>query len=197
MYTLPKLAYDYDELQPYIDKETMKIHHTKHHQGYTDKLNKALEDVSNPPDSIENLMRNISSYSTAIRNNGGGFYNHSLFWDILSPNTMDIPDGDFKTKFEEKFGSMEIFKEEFKKAAATRFGSGWAWLSKDENGDLFISSTANQDNPLMDCVDSKGTPLLGIDVWEHAYYLNYQNKRPDYIDAFFEIINWEQVADNY
>ncbi len=197
MFTLPKLSFDYKALEPYIDARTMEIHHTKHHQGYTNKLNNALEAGNLEGKSIEEILRNVSSHNDAIRNNGGGYYNHTLFWEILTPDGNDIPSGAFKQLFDETFDNLENFKKHFSKAAATRFGSGWAWLSVDANGELFVSSTANQDNPLMDVVEENGTPILGIDVWEHAYYLNYQNRRPDYINAFFEIINWEKVAQNY
>ncbi len=197
MFTLPKLSFDYNALEPHIDAKTMEIHHTKHHQGYTNKLNKALEDKGEDGISIKEILKSVSKHGTAIRNNGGGYYNHSLFWEILTPNGKGMPSGNFKSKFEETFGTLQNFKEHFSNAAATRFGSGWAWLSVDANGELFVSSTPNQDNPLMDVVEEKGTPILGIDVWEHAYYLNYQNRRPDYINAFFKVINWEKVSGNY
>ncbi|QCW99481.1 superoxide dismutase [Aggregatimonas sangjinii] len=197
MYTLPELQFTYDELEPYIDAETMRIHHTKHHQGYTDKLNNALKEGGWENENLEDILRNISKYNTAVRNNGGGFYNHSLFWNILAPDKTEIPEGEFKNAFYETFGTMENFIGHFGDAAKSRFGSGWAWLSVEDSGKLFISSTANQDNPLMDSEEQNGTPILGLDVWEHAYYLNYQNRRPDYVSAFFEMIDWSTVAKNY
>ncbi|PVX50074.1 Fe-Mn family superoxide dismutase [Balneicella halophila] len=195
-FELPKLGYAYDALEPYIDEETMKIHHTKHHQGYTDKLNKAIEGTDAEGKSIEDILANVSKYSTGVRNNGGGFYNHKLFWENLAPNAGGSPKGDLADAIDNDFGSFDKFKEEFSNAAATQFGSGWAWLIK--NGDkLEVTSTPNQDNPLMDVVDKKGKILLGLDVWEHAYYLKYQNKRPDYIDAFWNVVNWDVVAERF
>lgn len=196
MYKLPQLAYAYSALEPFIDEETMKIHHSKHHQGYTDKLNKALEGVD-AEDNIIDLLKNISKYNDDIRNNAGGFYNHSLFWDILTPQKTKLTDKKLEDAINTYFRSMDSFKARFTEEATSRFGSGWAWLCKKDDGGLFIMSTPNQDNPLMDIVKENGIPILGIDVWEHAYYLNYQNKRQDYIDAFFEIINWDKVADLY
>lgn len=197
MFTLPELPYAYDALEPHFDAKTMEIHHSKHHAGYTNKLNAALEGTEHAEKSIEELLKNISSLpesvQKAVQNNGGGFYNHSLFWKVLTPNAKSQPEGELAVKIEEKFAGFENFKAEFNKAAATRFGSGWAWLVVNSNGELEITSTANQDSPL-----SEGkTPILGLDVWEHAYYLNYQNRRPDYISAFWNIINWDQVAENY
>jgi Fe-Mn family superoxide dismutase len=191
-FKLPDLKYDYNALEPYIDAQTMEIHHTKHHGGYTSKLNAALEAENVSGKSIEDILANISKYNVGIRNNGGGYYNHNLFWDIMSPNGGGNPTGDIGNAIAETFESYDKFKDEFANAAATRFGSGWAWLVK-ENGKLKIGSTPNQDNPLMDVSDFKGKPLLGLDVWEHAYYLKYQNRRPDYIDAFFNVINWDKV----
>lgn len=196
MYNLPKLPYKYADLEPSIDEETMLIHHTKHHQGYTDKLNKALENTDAESNIVE-LLKNISNYDDTVRNNAGGFYNHSLFWEILSPSKTELTDSTLQDAIAKHFGSMEDFKTKFAKEAKTRFGSGWAWMCKKDDGSLFVMSTPNQDNPLMDVVEENGTPILGLDVWEHAYYLKYQNKRPDYIEAFFEIINWNKVADLY
>lgn len=194
-FELPKLPYAYDALEPHIDARTMEIHHTKHHNGYTSKLNDAIKGTDLENESIENILKNISKHSKGVRNNGGGFYNHSLFWKVLSPNGGGKPSGKLADKINEAFGSFEKFKDEFSNAAATQFGSGWAWLCI-ANGKLKVCSTPNQDNPLMDVVDCDGTPILGIDVWEHAYYLNYQNRRPDYIDAFFNVVNWSQVEEN-
>lgn len=192
MFTLPKLDYSYDALEPYIDSRTMEIHHTKHHQAYINNLNAAVEGTSLEGKSLEELMANISESSAAVRNNGGGHYNHSLFWKVIGPDSSGTPLGALLDAINSNFGSFENFKDEFSKAAATRFGSGWAWLVKTNSG-LVVSSTPNQDNPLMDLAETKGTPILGIDVWEHAYYLNYQNRRPDYINAFFSVINWSEV----
>lgn len=192
-FELPKLKYDYKALEPYIDAQTMEIHYTKHHGGYTSKLNAAIEGTELDKLSIEDLLKDISKYSVGVRNNGGGYYNHKLFWDILSPNGGGEPEGKLLEAINRDFGSFSKFKEEFNQAAATRFGSGWAWLI-NQGGKLVVSSTPNQDNPLMDVAEVKGTPILGLDVWEHAYYLKYQNKRPEYIDAFWNVINWDQVA---
>ncbi|MEQ8623637.1 MAG: superoxide dismutase [Vicingaceae bacterium] len=194
-FELPKLNYDYNALEPHIDAKTMEIHHSKHHNGYTTKLNNAIEGTELANHSIEDILKNISKHSTGVRNNGGGFYNHSLFWNIMSPNGGGQPSGELSNKINEAFGSFDKFKEEFSNAAATQFGSGWAWLCV-ENGKLSVCSTPNQDNPLMDVTECNGTPILGIDVWEHAYYLNYQNRRPDYIDAFFNVVDWNKVAEN-
>lgn len=191
-FELPSLPYDYDALEPYIDSNTMNIHHTKHHAGYTNKLNTAVESEGLSGQSIEDILANVSKYSTAVRNNGGGFYNHSLFWSIMTPNGKGKAEGDLYSAIENDFGSWDSFKEQFEKAAATRFGSGWAWLLWD-GSKLVITSTPNQDNPLMDIAEVKGTPILGLDVWEHAYYLKYQNKRPDYISAWWNVVNWDQV----
>ena len=194
---LPELPYSYDALAPYIDAATMEIHHTKHHQGYVNKLNAALEEAKLEDANLENLFGKISKLSSGIRNNGGGHYNHSLFWTILTPNGSDLPEGKLSFAIEKTFGSMEEFKTAFSNAAATRFGSGWAWLIVDGEGSLKVTSTANQDNPLMDTTLDNGTPILGLDVWEHAYYLNYQNKRPEYIDAFWNVVNWKEVEKRY
>ncbi|MCY1633041.1 superoxide dismutase [Marinifilum sp. D737] len=196
-FELPKLAYSYDALEPHIDARTMEIHHSKHHAGYTNNLNAAIAGTDLEGKSIEEILANISQYSVAVRNNGGGFYNHDLFWKVMSPNGGGKPGGDLLTAIEKDFGSFDAFKEEFSKAAATRFGSGWAWLVKQADGKLVVTSTANQDNPLMDVADVKGTPILGLDVWEHAYYLKFQNRRPDYISVFWEVINWEEVVKRF
>ncbi|MFO7864403.1 MAG: superoxide dismutase [Salinivirgaceae bacterium] len=195
-FKLPDLPYDFGALEPHIDAKTMEIHHDKHHGGYTTKLNAAVEKENISSSNIEEILSNVSKYSTAVRNNGGGYYNHNLFWEILSPNGGGNPTGDLGKAIENTFGSYKKFKDEFSNAAATRFGSGWAWLVK-ENGKLKIGSTPNQDNPLMDISDFKGTPIIGLDVWEHAYYLKYQNRRPEYIEAFFNIINWEKANELY
>ena len=196
-YTLPELHYAYDALEPHFDARTMEIHHTKHHQGYTTKVNAALEGTLHAESSIEDVLANISSLPAdkqqAVINNGGGFANHSLFWSILSPNGGGNPSGSLATAIDAEFGVFDVFKEVFANAAATRFGSGWAWLSLDSSKKLVVHSTANQDSPIMDGY----TPILGLDVWEHAYYLHYQNRRPDYISAFWSVINWDQVQANY
>jgi Fe-Mn family superoxide dismutase len=193
-FELPKLDYAYNALEPNIDAATMEIHHTKHHAAYTNNLNAALEGTSDLKTSIEDLMAKVSKQSVAVRNNGGGFYNHGLFWKVIGPNGGGKPSGELLAAIEKDFGTFDSFKEEFSKAAATRFGSGWAWLVKEASGKLVVSSTPNQDNPLMDIAEVKGTPILGLDVWEHAYYLHYQNRRPDYIQAFWNVVNWEEVA---
>ena len=196
-FELPQLAYGFDAFEPHIDTMTMQIHHGKHHAGYTSKLNAAIEGTDLAGKSIEDILKNISSQSAGIRNNGGGFFNHCLFWEVMSPNGGGLPTGEVASAIDAAFGSFDSFKEAFSNAAATQFGSGWAWLCVMPNGSLKVCSTANQDNPLMDVVDCAGTPILGLDVWEHAYYLNYQNRRPDYINAFFNVINWEKVAENF
>lgn len=193
-FELPQLDYSYDALEPHIDARTMEIHHTKHHAAYTNNLNAAVEGTELANQSIEEILANISKHSVAVRNNGGGFYNHNLFWKVMSPNGGGQPKGELLSAIEQTFGSFNDFKEAFSKAAATRFGSGWAWLVKQADGSLAVTSTANQDNPLMDLAEVKGTPILGLDVWEHAYYLHYQNRRPDYIGAFWSVINWDEVA---
>ena len=196
-YTLPELPYAYDALEPHFDARTMEIHHTKHHQGYTTKVNAALEGTAHESSSIEDVLANISSLPAdkqqAVINNGGGFANHSLFWSVLSPNGGGTPSGSLAQAIEDELGSFDAFKEAFASAAATRFGSGWAWLSVNGSGNLVVHSTANQDSPIMD----GHIPILGLDVWEHAYYLHYQNRRPDYIAAFWSVVNWEQVQVNY
>lgn len=198
-FTLPELPYAYDALEPHIDARTMEIHHTKHHNGYTTNLNAAIEGTDLAGKSIEDILANVSAQSTAVRNNGGGYYNHNLFWAILSPNGGGEPTGALADDIKSTFGSFDAFKETFNKAAGTRFGSGWAWLCVNGDGKLEVCSTPNQDNPLMD-VDTNGcagTPILGLDVWEHAYYLNYQNRRPDYIGAFWNVVNWNEVSKRY
>ena len=193
-FKLPELDYAYNALEPNIDARTMEIHHTKHHAGYTNNLNAAIEGTELAGKSIEDIMSGISKHPVAVRNNGGGYYNHDLFWKVMSPNGGGKPSGKVLEAIEKSFGSFDAFKEQFSKAAATRFGSGWAWLVKKQDGSLVVSSTPNQDNPLMDVAEVKGTPILGLDVWEHAYYLKYQNLRPDYIGAFYNVINWDEVA---
>ncbi|MBL6594854.1 MAG: superoxide dismutase [Flavobacteriales bacterium] len=196
-FELPQLNYSHDALEPHIDHKTMEIHHGKHHAGYTAKLNAALEGTDHSDKSIEELMTNLDMSNGALRNNGGGFYNHSLFWKVMSPNGGGTPSGSLSEAIDRDFGSFENFKDSFSKAAATQFGSGWAWLCANSDGKLEVCSTPNQDNPLMPGVGCDGTPILGIDVWEHAYYLNYQNRRPDYIEAFFKVVNWEEVQNKY
>ncbi len=198
-FKLPELPYAYDALHPHIDKRTMTIHHTKHHNGYTNKLNAAIEGTDLAKKKIEDILASVSEQSAAVRNNGGGYYNHSLFWSVMSPEGGGEPKANSKLgkAMKETFESYDDFKAQFSAAAATRFGSGWAWLCVDAKGKLFVTSTPNQDNPLMDVADQKGTPILGLDVCEHAYFLKYQNKRPNYIAAFFEVINWDQVGKRY
>lgn len=195
-FELPKLPYVYNALEPHIDARTMEIHHTKHHQAYVTNLNNAIAGTDAEKLSIEEICKNISKYPVAVRNNGGGHYNHSLFWTLMAPNAGGQPSGDLATAIDKTFGSFDEFKKLFAAAGTTRFGSGWAWLIV-KDGKLVISSTPNQDNPLMDVAEVKGTPVLGIDVWEHAYYLNYQNRRPDYIAAFWNVINWAEVTKLY
>ena len=192
-FTLPTLQYDYKALEPYIDAQTMEIHHSKHHAAYTNNLNAALENSDLKGKSIEEIFSKVSQLAPALRNNGGGYYNHNLYWDVLIPGGPAGPQGKLLESIHGSFGSFDLFKEAFTKAAVTRFGSGWAWLI--QKGDsLVINSTPNQDNPLMDVAEVQGIPLLTIDVWEHAYYLKYQNRRPEYIEAFFKVINWNEVA---
>lgn len=196
-FELPKLTYAYNALEPHVDARTMEIHHSKHHQAYVTNLNNAIAGTDAEKMSIEDVCKNISKYPAAVRNNGGGHFNHSLFWEIMTPGGSNAPTGKLAEAIQADLGGFDKFKEEFAKAATTRFGSGWAWLCV-ENGKLKICSTPNQDNPLMDVVtDCNGTPILGIDVWEHAYYLHYQNRRPDYIQAFMNVINWDIVAAKY
>lgn len=196
-FELPKLAYDYKALEPYVDAQTMEIHHSKHHAAYTNNLNAALQGTENENKKIEEILANISKLPVAVRNNGGGFYNHNLFWEVMKPNGGGNPSGDLSDAITKYFGSFDKFKETFSSAAATRFGSGWAWLLVNDKKELVVSSTANQDNPLMDIVDVKGLPILGLDVWEHAYYLKYQNRRPEYISAFWNVINWEEITKRF
>ncbi len=194
MFELPKLSYELNALEPHIDAKTMEIHHGKHHQAYVNNLNAAIAGTESEGKSIEELMGHISQMSPAVRNNGGGHYNHSLFWEVIGPNGTGAPTGKLATAIEAAFGSFDEFKTQFASAGATRFGSGWAWLLVHD-GKLVVSSTPNQDNPLMDIAEVKGTPILGLDVWEHAYYLNYQNRRPDYIAAFWNVVNWNKVSE--
>jgi|SRR5690606_13659286 len=198
-FTLPDLPYAYDALEPNIDARTMEIHHTKHHAAYTTNLNNAIAGTDLEGKKIEEILAQVSKYSPAVRNNGGGFYNHNLFWEIMSPNGGSEPAAqtNISKAISRDFGSFENFKKEFSAAAMTRFGSGWAWLCVDGADKIFITSSANQDNPLMDVADKKGTPILGLDVWEHAYYLNYQNRRADYVESFFNVINWQEVTRRY
>ncbi|RXG18043.1 Fe-Mn family superoxide dismutase [Leeuwenhoekiella aestuarii] len=196
-FQLPKLKYAKDALEPNIDAQTMEIHHDKHHAGYTSKLNAAIEGTDLEGKTIENILINLDMSNKAVRNNGGGFYNHSLFWEVMSPDGGGEPTGELAEAINAAFGSFEAFKDKFSSAAGTQFGSGWAWLCVHEGGKVEVCSTPNQDNPLMPEVGCGGTPILGIDVWEHAYYLKYQNKRPEYIDAFFNVINWQEVSSRY
>ena len=196
-FELPKLPYAYDALEPHIDARTMEIHHTKHHNGYTTKLNGAIEGSDLEGKDIITILSGLDMNNGAVRNNGGGFYNHSLFWEVMSPDGGGSPEGELADAINEAFGSFEAFKEQFSAAAGTRFGSGWAWLCVHKGGKLEVCSTPNQDNPIMPGVGCDGHPILGLDVWEHAYYLNYQNRRPDYITAFFNVIDWNKVAENY
>jgi superoxide dismutase, Fe-Mn family len=196
-FELPALPYAHDALEPHIDTATMQIHHGKHHAAYVNNLNAAIAGTEHEGKSLEELMAIIFKLSPAVRNNGGGHYNHSLFWTVMSPNGGGTPSGELAADIEKTFGSFDAFKEEFAKAAATRFGSGWAWLSVKADGTLCVCSSPNQDNPLMDISECPGTPILGIDVWEHAYYLHYQNRRPDYVAAFWNVVNWEEVARRY
>ena len=193
-FELPKLPYSYDALEPHIDARTMEIHHSKHHNAYTTNLNSAIEGTPLEGKSIEEILKNLDMDNKAVRNNGGGYYNHNLFWEIMGPNGGGKPRGELAEAIDRDFGSFEEFKSQFSKAGATQFGSGWAWLCVHKGGKLDVCSSANQDNPLMPGIGCGGTPVLGMDVWEHAYYLNYQNRRPDYIEAFFSVINWEEVT---
>jgi Fe-Mn family superoxide dismutase len=196
-FELPQLPYAYDALEPYIDARTMEIHHSKHHNAYTTNLNAAIAGTDMEGKTIENILINLDMKNMAVRNNGGGFYNHNLFWKVMAPNAGGTPSGELAEAIDRDFGSFEEFKALFAKAGATRFGSGWAWLSVQKGGKLEVTSTANQDNPLMPEISNGSFPILGMDVWEHAYYLNYQNRRPDYIEAFFNVINWTEVARLY
>ena len=196
-FELPKLPYAFDALEPHIDARTMEIHHGKHHAGYTNNLNKAIEGTALEGKSIEAILSGLDMNNTAVRNNGGGFYNHSLFWKVMSPNGGGKPTGELAKAIDAAFGSFESFKETLSKAAATRFGSGWAWLCVHKGGKVEVCSTANQDNSLMPDIGCEGFPILGLDVWEHAYYLHYQNRRPDYIEHFYNVINWDYVSKLY
>ena len=193
-FELPQLTYAYDALEPHIDARTMEIHHNKHHNGYTNNLNNAIAGTDLERKSIEDILTGLDMNNNAVRNNGGGFFNHALFWSTMGPNAEGTPTGDLAAAIDEAFGSFDAFKDSFSKAAATRFGSGWAWLCVQKGGKVEVCSSANQDNPLMPGIGCDGTPILGLDVWEHAYYLNYQNRRPDYIAAFFNVVNWDAVS---
>jgi len=196
-FELPSLNYSFDALEPHVDTKTMQIHHGKHHAGYTNNLNNAIKGTDLEIMSIETILAELDLNNTAVRNNGGGFFNHSLFWNVMSPNGGGIPSGDLASAINDSFGSFDEFKSTFSKAAGTRFGSGWAWLCVHPGGKLEVCSTPNQDNPLMKGIGCGGKPILGLDVWEHAYYLNYQNRRPDYISGFFNVINWDFVSELY
>ena len=196
-FELPSLNYSFDALEPHIDTKTMQIHHGKHHAGYTNNLNNAIKGTDLETMSIETILGELDLNNAAVRNNGGGFFNHSLFWNVMSPNGGGVPSGDLASAINDSFGSFDEFKSAFSKAAGTRFGSGWAWLCVHPGGKLEVCSTPNQDNPLMKGVGCGGQPILGLDVWEHAYYLNYQNRRPDYISGFFNVINWGFVSELY
>jgi Fe-Mn family superoxide dismutase len=196
-FELPTLPYAHDALEPNIDARTMEIHHGKHHAGYTNNLNNAIAGTPNEGKSIEAILADLDMNNKAVRNNGGGYYNHRLFWEVMSPNGGGTPSGDLAAAIDEAYGSFDAFKEKFSTAAKTQFGSGWAWLCVHKGGKVDVCSTPNQDNPLMPGVTCGGTPILGLDVWEHAYYLNYQNRRPDYVNAFFNVINWDEVSARY
>ncbi len=196
-FELPNLPYAHDALEPHIDARTMEIHHGKHHAGYTAKLNAAVEGTALEGKSITDILNNLDMSNGALRNNGGGYYNHNLFWEVMAPNAGGNPTGELAAAIDKAYGSFEAFKDAFSNAAATQFGSGWAWLCVHKGGAVEVCSTPNQDNPLMPGVSCEGTPILGLDVWEHAYYLNYQNRRPDYINAFFNVINWAKVSEFY
>ncbi len=196
-FQLPELGYAYDALEPHIDARTMEIHHSKHHNGYTNNLNNAIAGTDLEGKSIEDILGNLDMNNKAVRNNGGGYFNHSLFWTVMNPEDRGYLSGELKDAIEAEFGSKDAFIEAFSKAAATQFGSGWAWLCVHKGGKTSVCSTPNQDNPLMPNTACGGTPILGLDVWEHAYYLNYQNRRPDYINAFFNVINWNEVERRY
>ena len=196
-FELPNLPYAHDALEPHIDARTMEIHHGKHHAGYTAKLNAAVEGTALEGKSITDILKNLDMSNGALRNNGGGYYNHNLFWEVMAPNAGGNPTGELAAAIDKAYGSFDAFKDAFSNAAATQFGSGWAWLCVHKGGAVEVCSTPNQDNPLMPGVSCEGTPILGLDVWEHAYYLNYQNRRPDYINAFFNVINWAKVSEFY
>jgi Fe-Mn family superoxide dismutase len=196
-FELPALAYATDALEPHIDKTTMEIHYGKHHQAYVDNLNKALAGTDGANQKIEDIIKNISKYPMPVRNNGGGHFNHTLYWSIMSPNGGGAPSGDLAKAIDAAFGSFDEFKKKFAEAGMTRFGSGWSWLSVAADGKLQVSSTPNQDSPVMDIAEVKGTPILGMDVWEHAYYLKYQNRRADYVAAFMNVVNWDAVSERF
>ena len=196
-YIFPELPYAYDALEPYIDAQTMEIHYTKHHRAYYDNFVKAAAEAKIDNLPLEDIFSRVSIYSSAIRNNGGGYYNHMLFWKVMGPNAGGQPEGELLKAIEETFGSFDKFKADFETAAKTQFGSGWAWLAVDAEGNLFVSQTPNQDNPLMDVAAKRGQPILGLDVWEHAYYLKYQNRRPEYVGNFWNVVNWNKVAELY
>ncbi len=196
-FELPALPYAHDALEPHIDARTMEIHHGKHHNGYTSKLNAAIEGTDLAGKSIEDILTNLDMNNGAVRNNGGGYFNHCLFWEVMSPNGGEQPSGELADAINAAYGSFDAFKEKFSSAAGTRFGSGWAWLCVHAGGKVEVCSSPNQDNPLMPGVGCGGYPILGLDVWEHAYYLNYQNRRPDYVSAFFNVINWDKVSELY
>jgi len=196
-FELPSLNYSSDSLEPHIDAKTMEIHHGKHHAGYTNNLNNAIKGTGLENSSIEDILTGLDLSNSAVRNNGGGYFNHTLFWNIMNPNGGGEPNGELASAIKSSFGSFEEFKALFSKAAGTRFGSGWAWLCVHKGGKLEVCSTANQDNPLMNGIGCGGYPILGLDVWEHAYYLNYQNRRPDYVSGFFNVINWEAVSKSF
>lgn len=196
-FTLPDLPYAHSALEPHIDARTMEIHHGKHHAAYVNNLNAAIQGTEHEGKSLEDLLKSISKLPAAVRNNGGGHWNHSMFWQVMGPGGGGEPAGDVASKIIKNFGSFEEMKKQFAQAATTRFGSGWAWLCVDESDNLFITSTPNQDNPLMDVADKKGMPVLGLDVWEHAYYLHYQNRRPDYITSWWNTVNWAEVERRY
>ena len=196
-FVVPDLPYSFDALEPHIDALTMEIHHDRHHNAYVTNLNKAIEGTDLDGQALEDILKNIDSASAAVRNNGGGHFNHSLFWTVMSQNSGGQPEGDLASAINNKFGSFDSFKEEFSKAAVTRFGSGWAWLCVKDGGEVDLCSTPNQDNPVMPGVGCGGNPILGLDVWEHAYYLKYQNKRPDYVAAFWNLVNWQEVSERY
>jgi len=195
--SLDPLPYAYNALEPYIDAETMNIHYNRHHQGYYNNLAKALQSSKKKDSSLEEILANVSKYPVVIRNNAGGHYNHTLFWKIMSPDGGGTPSGALAIQIDSNFGSFSNFQQQFKQEALSRFGSGWVWLCVADDGTLFVSSTGNQDNPLMDITEEQGTPILALDVWEHAYYLKYQNQRGRYIDAFWQVVNWQQVANNF
>ncbi len=196
-HVLPDLPYAHDALEPYIDAQTMEIHHGKHHQAYVNNLNNAIEGTEMENMPLKDIFKNMSQHPAAVRNNGGGHWNHDLFWKIMGPDGGGKPSDNLLTAIEKRFTSFEDFQEEFNRAGATRFGSGWAWLIVDDNGELHVTSTPNQDNPLMDVAEVQGTPIMGVDVWEHAYYLKYQNRRPEYLNNFWNVINWDEVERRY